>query len=382
MPVLISEENIMNILFETEAYSIENTDELRRPAKFCKIIYIIIFLAAVSIFGLAACKPATTDAPQVSNNNNNSNNNSNSNINSNYATYGVHNDPSISPCASSNCIYTRGSGEPADPVYPEYWVSNWNMYRIYNKYSEYPPPYDGVPPKELVEGTDYEKSTGTTYYDSTWTEVGGEGAMMEHYKDRCLPIFPISNKFTCSFISLGKTAFFVTYDQDRPEGMPPVCLFSSFNHPPRRDFIKHLPYSKGDSEQIGTGGQGYSFWISAGAGTPTQTGVKPVPDIKENIMFGYGFAPKDGKIMPQSFYFSGYPFAPANAPFVSQNYADFKVVQPNPAETWDQVNKLDPTSLPQCQLFDPPKDSKLLEGTTKQAPTWSDIGRWKKTDAK
>jgi hypothetical protein len=245
-----------------------------------------------------------------------------------------------------------------------------------------PPPYNGAPPAALKEGTDYEKSTGATYYDSTWSGASGEGAMMEHYEGRCLPIFPISNKFTCSFISLGKTAFFVTYDKDRPNDMPPVCVFSKLNHPPRRDFIKHLPYSKEDSAQIGADGQGYSFWISAGEGTPVQTGVKPVSDVQNYIMFGYGFAPKDGKIMPQSFYFSGFPNPPANAPFVSQNYTDFRVVKPDPKETWDQVGKLDPASLPQCQLFDPPKDSKLLEGTTKQAPTWSDIGRWKKTGAK
>ncbi|HSK73269.1 MAG TPA: hypothetical protein VK892_16335, partial [Pyrinomonadaceae bacterium] len=132
----------------------------------------------------------------------------------------------------------------------------------------------------------------------------------------------------------------------------------------------------------GAGGQGYSFWISATDGKPIQTGVKPDRTADQAIMFGYGFAPKDGKIMPQSFYFSGYPLPPADAPFVSQNYTDFKVVKPDPAQTWDQVSKLDPATLPPCQLFDPPKDSELLMGQEKRSPTWGDIGRWKKNGAK
>lgn len=372
----------MNILHGTTETSLMKSNRgLRQNTQTCKIISAIVFLAALSLFGLTGCQTATENTAQKTPTNASPSAN-NQNEDAVYQTYGVHNAPDISPCASPNCVYTRAPGEPADPIYPEYWVSDWNMYRVYNKYSEYPPPYPVAPPPALKEGTDYEKSTGTTYYDSTWKGTGGEGAMMEHYEARCLPIFPISNKFTCSFISLGDIAFFVTYEKDRPEGMPPVCLFSKFNHPPKRDFISHLPYSKEDSTQIGEGGQGYSFWVSAANGKPVQTGVKPDRTADQDIMFGYGFAPKDGKIMPQSFYFSGYPLPPANAPFVSQNYTDFKVVKPDPAQTWDQVNKLDPASLPACQLFDPPPNSKLLEGTTKQAPTWSDIGRWKKNGAK
>ncbi len=54
---------------------------------------------------------------------------------------------------------------------------------------------------------------------------------------------------------------------------------------------------------------------------------------------------------PQSFYFSGYPLAPVNAPIISQNYTDFAVVQPDSAVTWDQVAGLDPATLPRCQLY-------------------------------
>lgn len=361
----------MNIFHAAKGSSVTRRRHPQDAARARTLKSIILFFSAVSLLNVAACKRATQEAPQPDQKTDGAV----------YQTYGVHNAPNISPCAASDCIYQRGPGEPADPIYPEYWVSNWSMYRVFNKYSEFPPPYADAPPAGLKEGADYEKSTGTTYYDSTWTGRGGAGAMMEHYENRCLPIFPISNKFTCSLISLGDVAFFVTYDKDRPAGMPPVCLFSKFNHPPKRDFIAHLPYSKSDSARIGAGGQGYSFWISAKDGKPVQTGVSPDRTDQQDIMFGYGFALRDGKIMPQSFYFSGYPLPPANAPFVSQNYFDFKIVKPDPSETWDQVDKLNPASLPQCQLFNPPANAKLA-AEVKRAPTWSDIGRWNSTGVK
>jgi hypothetical protein len=302
-----------------------------------------------------------------------------------YATYGVHNSSNREECASLKCEYTRGPGEPTNPQYPEYWSSNWTMYRVYKQYAEYPPPYDVKPPPPLVEGQDYEVSYGATYYDSTWN--GGQGAMMEYYDKHCLPIFPIPNNYTCSFISLGDTAFFVTYDSDRPAGMPPVCLFSPRNHPPMRDFIKHLPYSKGDSDRLNGKVQGYSFWVDHDTGKPIQTGVSPDQTQKGAVMFGYAFNSEatpdrvDTSVAPyrhpQSFYFSGYPLPPANAPIVTQNYTDFAMIKPDPAKTWDQVSGLDPNTLPKCQLFNPPSsgtDTRLLE-SGKPAPTWGTIGR-------
>lgn len=293
-----------------------------------------------------------------------------------YATYGVHNPPDVSPCQFPNCRYTRGPGEPPDPSYPEYWQSSWTMYRVYKNYAQYPPPYNGKPPAPLKEGVDYEASTGASYYDSTYRGKYGEGAMQEFYEKRCLPIFPIDNHFTCSFISLGPIAYFLTYPQDRPAGMPPVCLFSKRNHPPRRDFISHLPYSTGDSQRLGGGAQGYSFWVDGATGKPIQTGVSPDRTADQAIMFGYAFAPAGGEMKPQSFYFSGYPLPPANAPIVTQNYTNWAATKPDP-KIWEQVANIDPDSLPLCQLFDPP--ATMLRAAPKAHPTWGDIGRWKKT---
>jgi len=255
------------------------------------------------------------------------------------------------------------------------------MYRVFKSYEAHMPPYDGRPPAPLVEGQDYEVSYGATYYDSTWD--GGTGAMMEHYDKRCLPIFPLPNGYTCSFISLGDTAFFVTYDSDRPPGMPTVCLFSPRNHPPRRNFIKHLPYSQSDSAQLGGTVQGYSFWVSGDSGKPIQTGASPDRTQSGDILFGYAFesAATPDRVSPaappyrhpQSFYFSGYPLPPANAPVVSQNYTDFAMLQPNPAETWAQVSGLDPKTLPRCQLFNPPGAPAKLLQLGAPAPTWGSI---------
>jgi len=301
-----------------------------------------------------------------------------------YQTYGVHNPPADSPCANPDCIYVRQPGEPTDPVYPPFWSSNWNMYRVFQGYVENPPPYDGAPPPALKPGVDYEVSRGATYYDSMWRGPTGEGAMMEHYEKRCLPIFPISNHFTCSFISLGDIAFFVTYDVDRPSGMPPVCLFSPLNHPPRRDFIRHLPYSAGDSARLGNRVQGYSFWVDGNSGKPIQVGVSPDRTKDRAIMFGYAFMSRpepDGLDTsfapyrhPQSFYFSGFPAPPANAPIVSQNYTNFAIVRPDPKTTWDQVAHLDVKTLPQCQLFNPPADL-AAAAAAKRALTWGDLKR-------
>lgn len=294
-----------------------------------------------------------------------------------YQTYGVHNSPDVSPCTHKDCVYPRPPGEPSNPIYPKYWISNWNMYVVSKNYTAFPPPYDGKPPEELQDGVDYKTSHGSTYYDSTWIDPDTgkqEGAMMEHYVDHCLPIFPINNNYTCSFISLGDTAFFIA-GKERPNWMPEVCLFSKFNHPPRRDFIKHLPYSNSDSARIGAGGQGYSFWVDARNGNPIQVGVSPDRTKDGAIMFGYGFQKQGNNVRPQSFYFSGYPLPPANAPIVSQNYTDFREIKPNPEHTWDRVSDLDLNKLEKCQLFNPPKSTLLKLDSTELAPTWADIGR-------
>ncbi|PVX30397.1 hypothetical protein DD559_14465 [Sphingomonas pokkalii] len=294
-----------------------------------------------------------------------------------YQTYGAHNPSEVSPCQVENCVYKRKKGDPADPLWPIYWQSDWTMYRVYGPDAgKYPPPYQGKPPA----GATYQTSYGKTYYDSTWVGKSGEGAMEERYDEYCLPIFPLDNHYSCKFISLGNVAYFIA-GEGRPAWMPKICLFSGLNHPPRRDFISHLPYSKEDSARIGAGGQGYSFWVSAQNGYVMQVGASADLTDKGGILFGYGFqANSAGQVMPQSFYFSGYPLAPANAPYVSQNYTNFSVTQPS-QDIWGEVAGIDPTTLPACQLFNPPEAAPQGLTTSaapaKRAPTWGDIGRWR-----
>lgn len=266
-----------------------------------------------------------------------------------YPTFGVHNGPQHSDCPTTDCLNRRAAGEPSDPLYPETWVSDWVMYRVFDGYQDNPPPY-ASPPATLTPDQ-YEVSYGTTYYDSTYNadQYPDSGAMMEYYQDRCLPIFPIANDFTCAFISLGKTAYFITYEQDRPQDMPACCLFSPENHPPRRDFVKHLPYSSADSGRV-DGIQAYSLTTPGPGGAP--------------ILFGYAFESEyrtDDGIQgqqayrhPFAFYFSGSPLTPPNAPIVTQNYTNFSAIPPDPAQTWDLVGQMCTGVLPACALFNPP----------------------------
>jgi len=271
-----------------------------------------------------------------------------------YPTKGVHNP---CDCGPDECVEKRNPSDPPDPRYPDHWVSHWNMFRVFAGYENNLPPY-ADPPTSMEPGVNYEMTHGATYYDNAYkpSDGDGEGAMMEYYDKYCLPIFPIDSHFTCSFISLGNKAYFLTYDDNRPKDMPPCCLFSPLNHPPRPDFITHLPYSPEDSKHVDDTLQAYRY-IAKG------------PD-DEDIWFAYAFYrdqwldPEHRFLKPQSFYFSGSPTKPPDAPFVSQNYVDFRIERPNPTTTWDLVAKMctaDP--LPPCHLFDPPKP----DGDTKAA---------------
>ncbi|UOD29598.1 hypothetical protein INH39_30125 [Massilia violaceinigra] len=257
-----------------------------------------------------------------------------------YPTGGVHNTKGCTP--PSNCIAPRKPGEPADPLYPATWSSEWIMYRVFRNADRFPPPY-ASPPDGLTP-SDYEVSHGATYYDANYRprDGDGSGAMMEYYRKRCLPIFPMKNDFSCAFISLGNKAYFLRY-ADRPAGTPACCQFSLENHPPRRDFIKHLPYDAARSAHLGGSLQAYA---TGGAGP----------------LFGYAFEKRARRDSynkaapayrhPQSFYFSGFPGDPPNAPIVSQNYRNFRMQPPDPRTTWDQVAR---TCRPQpqwCCLFD------------------------------
>lgn len=260
-----------------------------------------------------------------------------------YPTNGVHSDFG---CDKSNnyCIAKRNKSDPSDPHFPSQWISDWTMFRVMSNYEKNPPPYTNPP--STLSPKDYTISYGSTYYDANYipADKDGMGAMMEHYEHYCLPIFPIkNNSYTCSFISLGNKAYFITYD-DRPKNMPQCCLFSPLNHPPRQNFIQHLDYSNERSQHLNGSIQAYVWKSMLESGGP---------------LFGYAFnkqASPDSysKIWyrhPQSFFFSGDKDT-ANAPIVSQNYTSFRAEKPDPKFTWDTVNRMCPSNnIPKCTLF-------------------------------
>ena len=263
-----------------------------------------------------------------------------------FFTQGVHNDLCCND-KNENCIASRNASMPSDPFFPAMWVSDWTMYRVTQNYQKNPPPYSNPP--STLKPQDYTVSYGTSYYDTSYIPKDGDGfgAMMEHYEKYCLPIFPIkNNNYSCSFVSLGNKAYFLTYPQDRPKDMPACCSFSPMNHPPRQDFIKHLPYSPVRSKNLDSTVQAYALDVQSPQGP---------------ILFGYAFfknamSDQPGGAPyrhPQSFYFSG-DTTLANAPIVSQNYVNFRIEKPDPAKTWDQVAAMCPQNPPPCHLFNPP----------------------------
>ncbi len=276
-----------------------------------------------------------------------------------YQTFGVHHEALPGDCKDprQKCAYQRASGEPSDPLWPEYWTSEWTMYRVFQNHDKHPPPYSS-PPSTLTP-EDYEVSYGATYYDSTYEAQDGKGAIMEFYDKKCLPIFPMSNDFTCAFVSLGNRAYFLRYD-DRPKDTPECCMFSENNHPPRRDFITHLPYNAAESQHENGRLQAYSIRV-CGDGRVVEGGSGCDKDPKPPILFGYAFY-KDAAAdtadksaapyrHPHSFYFSGETSNPPNAPIISQNYKNFRMEKPAPAQTWEQVAKKCEKVVPWCCLF-------------------------------
>jgi hypothetical protein len=285
-----------------------------------------------------------------------------------YYTSGVHND---SGCPTpESCVAPRADKDPSDPLYPEWWSSDWTMYRVYNRYEEYPPPY-ASPPEHLTEGSDYETSHGVTYYDSTYVPADhdGTGAMMEYYEKRCLPIFPGENHYSCAFISLGNKAYFLNYGQD-PANPPSCCQFSLDNHPPRRDFIKHLPYSAERSEHLNASLQAYATVVEPGILFGYAFYEKPTADTSDPSAAPYRH--------PQSFYFSGYGDAthPPNAPIVSQNYERFRTEKPRPDDTWQRVANACPAEPKWCCLFPTDCNMQALQaspaGGAAKSTTWAD----------
>ncbi|BCQ65192.1 hypothetical protein PBOI14_69420 [Pseudomonas sp. Boi14] len=89
-----------------------------------------------------------------------------------YFNMGVHNDRGCD-AKTNNCIAKRKPGEPADPLYPATWVSDWIMYRVTANYVKNPPPYSSPP--STLKPADYTVSRGTSYYDNDYVPADKDG---------------------------------------------------------------------------------------------------------------------------------------------------------------------------------------------------------------
>ena len=115
------------------------------------------------------------------------------------------------------------------PPLPEYWSAEAIQYI---SDPNIPPPFtntSGVPPRPRTEGRLH------SVYD--WSRR----AMIEHYLDACVPIFPRGDTFECTFLNVNDTAFLITYDDSRPPWLPtPCCVFRRPHHPPTPTFLDDL----------------------------------------------------------------------------------------------------------------------------------------------
>ena len=285
-----------------------------------------------------------------------------------YSTNGVHSDHGCDE-TPNNCIAPRNGSDPADPRFPEYWISDWTMFTVLNETASAvnPPPYSNPPITLLPD--DYRVSYGTSYYDNSYKpeNPGDEedyGAMLEYYNDFCLPIFGKTlqgNSETCAFASLGNNAFFLEFDDKHPDAAPSCCQFSPKNHPPRPDFLKHLDYWPDASTRLNSSVQAY-YWKKLWE-----------PDANPRILFAYAFNKEtspQGQMPqqsawyqhPQSFFFSGritlVEGNPAEQqmpviiePIISQNYTSFRVEKPDP-RIWENVAQWCPLeTIKKCHLF-------------------------------
>jgi len=175
------------------------------------------------------------------------------------------------------------------PITHPYWwplnfIVDWEMYFV--------PDGDDTPPYEYGPKTDFNKTTGRTWYK---TYAGGGISMRESYDKYCIPVFgdptnPMGNRndYSCDFINSYKTntAYVVLHD-DRPEGTPTCCIIGYPFHAPPPDFSRNMPL-----KWLGTVGTTHVAWHA-------------VYD-KDAGIFNYGFDADTS--VPFAFYMTGVPW--------------------------------------------------------------------------
>ncbi|CAF0885981.1 unnamed protein product [Didymodactylos carnosus] len=183
-------------------------------------------------------------------------------------------------------------------MWPPYFSYDWIMAHVYDNIQL--PPYESIPKQNVTLGQ------GTTYYD--WPTR----AMIEIYKDYCIPVFQTDTNFTCNLLNVDSIAYIIVTDA-RQTKRPPCCIYQNPWNPPAPDFLqpgKGVKYN-------GTG----IFIDDSGAERPVVWWGIADPTTP----FGYSFfldTCKFPSCVPSQFFFS------AVTGFASQFFSNYSLERP------------------------------------------------------
>eukprot|EP00757_Euglenozoa_sp_SAG-D1_P023649 gene23649-9852_t len=194
------------------------------------------------------------------------------------------------------------------PLLPEFFVMNGIQYL--SSENVHPPyPHDNVPDPPYTAGR------MKTFYD--WSKR----AMIEHYLDECVPIFPQMASgdpgFECMFLNVNETSFLITYKATRPKWMPPCCVFGKPFHPPTRNFLESVNKTTLSHTSVVNGKE--SVWWRVDIEPPTGP-----------FYYAWNLPLRNGK--SESQVYATFDF-PGIRSWVTQNFFNVTLEQP-PAETW------------------------------------------------
>ena len=194
------------------------------------------------------------------------------------------------------------------PSLPEFFISEGIQYVSSANTS---PPF----PKNNVPDPPYSAGRMKSFYD--WSKR----AMVEHYLDECVPIFPQMTKgerFECTFLNINETSYLITYADTRPSWMPSCCLFEKTFHPPSRHFLENLEASM-LSDRSRVNGKPSAWW------------VVPIEPPTGPFFYAWNLPLRNGTNESQVYATFDFPGIDS---WVTQNFVNVKRDKRPPEDTW------------------------------------------------
>ena len=214
------------------------------------------------------------------------------------------------------------------PSLPEFFIAEGVQY-ISPAHTSPPFPRDNIP------FPPYSAGRMKSYYD--WSQR----AMVEHYLDACVPIFPqmsSNDQFECRFLNVNETSFLITYNDTRPVWMSPCCLFEKPFHPPERRFLEKINASTLPNLSPVNGKE--SVWWRVPIEPPTGP-----------FFYAWNLPLRNGT--DESQVYATFDF-PGIGSWVTQNFVNVSLDKRPPNETWvlpiEQCGT-DAAALPRCPSF-------------------------------